>query len=113
MRDLELVVKDIKDPLVRDNLDRLQEFADKNLFSKFKGRHVSITLRSNKTYSYPHNLGFKPLDVIQTSLVTGGSGTLVWNYSAFSKTNLNFTVAGLAGSETLTVRAFIGSYVEQ
>ncbi len=113
MRDLELRVQDIEDPVVRENFDKLQRLSDDNLFGKFKGKHFSVVLTKNMTYSFKHNLGFAPQDVIPTSILTGGSATLVWNYSLFDRTNISLTVAGLAGVETLTVRAFIGSYREQ
>ncbi len=113
MRDLELITQGVEDPLARENFDRLQKLSDDDLFAKFKGRFVEIERGLNGTYDYQHNLGFRPHDVIQTSVITDGSGTLVWNYGDFDRSNVSFTVAGLGAGETITVRAFIGSYVEQ
>ncbi len=113
MRDLELIIQDVSDPVVRENFDRLQKLADDDLFGKFKGKHVEIERAKDGTYSYQHNLGYRPHDVLQTSLITDGAATLVWNYADFNRTSVSFTVAGLGVGETITVRAFIGSYVEQ
>jgi len=50
-----------------------------------------------------HGLGFRPLDVLQSSLT--GAGAITWNYAKFDNTNLDVTVTGAC-----TVRAFIGAY---
>lgn len=113
MRNLELRINDVADPIVRDNFDRLQQLSDEDMFSKFKGKHFEVTVDKNMTYNFAHKLGFAPKDIIQTSLRTAGSATLVWNYNSFNRTSVSFTVASLAGAETLTFRAFIGSYTEQ
>ena len=112
MGDLELVIAEVEDPVVRENFDRLQKLSDEDLFSKFIGKHVEISRVANGTYLYLHNFGFRPRDVIQTSVITEGVGTFKWNYGSFDRTNVSFTVAGLVAGETVTVRAFIGSYAE-
>lgn len=57
-------------------------------------------------FKYQHRLGFKPLDVLQTSKT--GAGALTWNYDTFDKDYLNVTTTG-----PCVVRAFVGRYEEQ
>lgn len=68
-------------------------------------RLVRITFLSAVTnFAYPHGLGFKPLDLIQTSL-TGG-GAITWHYDRFDKSFLYLTTTG-----PCVVRAFVGTYL--
>lgn len=113
MSRLELVVAEVQDPAAKENFDRLQRASDEDVFGRFLGRHLALTLSKNLTYTYPHNLGFAPLDVIQTRLVKPAAATLTWNYDSFDRTNISLTVAGLAAGESVEVRAFFGSYVEE
>lgn len=112
MRNLELRISDVADPIARDNFDKLQRLSDDDLFGKFKGKHFQVTVDKNLTYDFAHKLGFAPEDIIITSIKTLGSATLVWDYNATTRTHVNFTVASLAPGESLTFRAFIGSYRE-
>lgn len=112
MRDLELQTANVQDPVVRDNLDRVQQFVDENVLMRFRGKHVEIERSADGTYTYNHNLGYRPRDVLQTSVRTQGTATIAWNYDSFTTSSVSFTVAGLAANETLTVRAFIGVYLE-
>lgn len=113
MRNLELRITDVVDPVARHNFDRIQQLSDEDMFAKFKGKHFEIVATKNQTYTFLHKLGFAPKDVIQTSVRTPGTATLVWNYNAFTRTAVSFTVASLGVGESLTFRAFIGSYTEQ
>ena len=96
----------IQDVAVRDAIQRLYEgFRDVDLL---KGRFefFEITLSGAVTnFKYKHNLGFEPKDVIQTSLT--GAGSLTWNYTLFSQTELDITTTGAC-----VVRAFVGRFSE-
>lgn len=113
MRNLELITADVQDPAAKENFDRLQRLSDEDLFSKFHGKHIALTLSKNGTFLYQHNLGFKPTDFIQSAVITSGAATIVWNHKSFTTTHLSYTLAGLAGVETLVVRAFVGTYLEE
>ena len=64
---------------------------------------ITATFTASGTFKVAHGLGFKPLDVIQSSLT--GAGALTWNYGSFDSTNLSVTV-----TDACVVRAFIGAY---
>jgi hypothetical protein len=106
MRDLELLVEDIGDPVVRENVLRLREFFDRDLFSRFMGRHIEIVLAAAVTnFSYPHGLGFLPQDLLMTRQTDGV--TVTWKYDSFTSTDVVLTTTG-----PCTIRAFVGSFVE-
>ncbi len=113
MKDLLLIIPEVQDPTVRENFDRIQRASDDDLFGKFRGKHIELSLDKNITYLYPHNLGFRPRDLIQTFLDKPTGASLTWNYGSFDRTNISLTVAGLASGESVDVRAFVGVYVEQ
>lgn len=52
----------------------------------------------------PHGLGFKPLDVMQTSLI-GAGVTVTFNYDLFDTETIDITVSGAC-----SIRFFIGAY---
>lgn len=88
----------------RDNFARLNIFLRDVPFLRGKWVFFTYTFSAAVTnLKIPHNLGFMPQDVIQTSLV--GAGALTWNYALFDKTNVNMTTTGAC-----TVRAFVGTY---
>lgn len=100
---IEISYDRITDPLVREALQKVEEYL--NDFDVLKGewKFFEITFSGAVTnFKYPHNLPFIPRDIIQTSKT--GSGSITWNYAEFDKDNLNITTTG-----ALTVRALIGS----
>lgn len=113
MRDADLIIDSVADVIVRENFDRIRRFVKEGLFARFVGRFVAIdvdyptnyTPYAAYTFLWPHNLGFQPQDVIQTSLI--GDAYLQWNYDRFTATNVSITV-----TNACVVRAFLGSYVE-
>lgn len=113
---LKLNTQDMDDLYVRENMKKLNQAFD--IFDLFKAsfRFIEITKEVNGTFTIPHNLGYTPSDVIQTSVITSGTGagpwagTFTWNYNKFDDTNLNFTVASMAAGTKIKVRAFIGRY---
>lgn len=103
----DIILKDITDKYIRENFFRIKKFFLKfPLFRtelafferEFKAAVTSVTVA--------HGLGFKPTDVIQTSLI--GPGALTWEYDKFDDTNLVVTTTGAC-----KVRAFIGAYREE
>lgn len=113
MREAEFIIDGVSDPVARENFDRIRRYFKEGLFGRFVGRFVeidiaypsSLTPYAAYTFLWPHKLGFRPEDVIQTSLI--GAAFLQWNYANFTKTDLSITV-----TNACSVRAFVGSYVE-
>jgi hypothetical protein len=53
-----------------------------------------------------HKLGFKPLDVIQTSLTSTGAGSVTYNYSQFTSEYIYLTVS----TASVSVRFVAGRF---
>ena len=103
---IELILKDIQDQYVRENFWRILKFFQKDPLLKGEWTFFDLKFDSAVTSrKIPHGLGFKPLDVIQTSLT--GPGTLTWEYDNFDTSYLVVTTSG-----PCKVRAFIGAYRE-
>ena len=107
MRRIDLNLERIEDKAVLDVLVQLRDLLEADVSTNFDGLFFEFDFDGAVTnYKYPHNLGFKPLDVIQTSTI--GAGVLTWNYDEFDETELDITTTGAC-----IVRAFIGSYLEE
>ena len=103
----EFIVKDIADVYIRENFKRLNLFFQKE--NIIKGQWEFFTLEFNAAVTNEkvrHGLGFKPLDVIQTSKI--GAGNITFNNDKFTIDTLDITTTG-----AVTVRAFIGAYKEE
>lgn len=112
MRNLDLNIQGVKDTVARENFDQIQEEVLKHPLLKFDGKHVELTFTKDlANHKYKHNLGYRPRDVIVTSLI--GTGTVTWNYSLFDNQEIDLTIAGTILNSTLVIRAFIGTYLEQ
>ncbi len=101
-----LFINEIEDEKLQENFKRITEFflSQRLLGAEFK--HFKITFPNAVTNAkFRHNLGFRPLDIIQTSSI--GPGVLTWNYDKFDANFLDVTTTG-----AVTVRAFVGSYQE-
>jgi hypothetical protein len=102
----DIILKDVQDIYVRENFFRLDKFLKKYPLFRAELYFFELTFVAAVTNERrPHGLTFKPLDIIQTSLI--GSGSLTWNYDRFDLKNLDVTTTG-----PCTVRAFIGAYRE-
>lgn len=102
---LSLRLDEVDDFVIKENLQRLQDHLLQDVLPRGKWKFFQITVPAAFTnLKYKHNLGFVPKDIIQTSLI---GSTLVWNYSSFTINDLSMTTGG-----AVTVRAFIGSYLE-
>ncbi len=100
----DLILKNIKDQYVRENFKRINLFYQ--TFSLFKAGWQFFEITNADAYTnkkIPHGLGYKPLDVLQTSTI--GTGVLTFNFDKFDDKNLDITTTGAC-----TVRCFIGTY---
>lgn len=101
---LDLFIKDIPDLFLRKNFERIKSAFNSDPIISGQFKHFEIIFTSAVThFKFPHNLGFKPSDIIQTSLI--GTGSLTFNYSLFDATNLDITTTG-----AVTARLFAGRY---
>lgn len=107
---LEVNLTGLKDAFTREAISNIQdEFRDNDLLG---GKFTFFTLAflgAVTNFKYPHGLGFKPLDIIQTSFIglgTSGAGAVEFNYSLFDATNLDITT-----TDACSVRFFAGSFV--
>lgn len=103
---VKLLVLETGDETTRENMERIEDYLNGQSVLRGEWKFFEITITSAVTnYRYAHKLGFKPKDVIQTSLT--GAGTLTWNYSLFNSTHLDITT-----TDACVVRCFIGTYKE-
>jgi hypothetical protein len=102
----EFILKDIEDLYIRENFKRLTSFFQKETLLKSSFKFFELTFTSAVTGNLvQHGLGFKPLDVIQTSSI--GSGVATFNFTEFTKDVVSVTTTG-----PCVIRAFIGAYRE-
>lgn len=106
----EINLQGVKDFWTRDALYNIQEeLRDFDILGgKFKFFAISFDA-AVVNFKYAHRLGFKPLDILQTSFIglgTSGSGALQFNYNLFDSTNLDITT-----TDACEVRFFAGSFV--
>ena len=95
---------------LRQNFKSLSQVFNVNPFLKGEWKFLALTISNSGTYlKIPHNLGFKPLDVIVLSSVGGAFG---FNYTLFDSTNLNMNVNLTNSAVPLTVRLLVGRYSE-
>lgn len=101
---LDLILKELQDPWIRENFVRIQKFLSLQqlLLSDFLLFNIPINA-AVMNYKYKHNLGFKPLDVIVTSSI--GPGVATFNFDKFDSDFVDITA-----TDTVTIRAFIGAY---
>lgn len=100
------ITKDVE-PLTRENFTRLTEFLQS--FPLFRGewKFFELTFTAAVTgLTIGHGLGFKPTDLIQTSLT--GAGAITFNFASFTTENISVTTTGAC-----VVRCFIGAYKEE
>lgn len=104
------LLTNIQDEQALDNFVSIQDAINSNPLVKGAFKFIETTFgTSSSTYplttTFTHRLGFRPKDIIQTSVI---GGTLTWNYSAFTEATISVTV-----SAQTTVRFFLGRYEEQ
>jgi hypothetical protein len=96
--------EDIKDERVRESIQWIYEYliAQQILTTNFQFFSVTVTAAVTALL-VPHNLGFRPKDIIVTSVTNGQTATFI--YDSFTATNISLTTSGAC-----TVRFFGGSY---
>ena len=110
----------VEDDAARESQDRLRQFLNGLLFSRFEGDHFEITITREAgispqtTFSYPHNFRFIPKDIWITSQIpttTGESVSVV--YASTDRDSIVFDVSAVTSGESVTVRFFAGVFVEE
>lgn len=100
-----LSLNDLKDIYIQKNFQNVQTYFGKN--HQLEGfEFFEVTVPNAVTnLKITHNLGYQPKDLIQTSKT--GAGTVTWNYTLFSSTELDLTTTGAC-----VIRFFVGTYQE-
>jgi hypothetical protein len=104
---LDLILKDITDPLIRENFARLQTalLQARVLGPDFKFMEIDI---SSDVTAQPiaHGLGYAPTDVLILSSI--GDYNFFFDYVKFDKTNLFITTHG-----PVRLRFLVGRYEDK
>lgn len=101
---MNLEIDQVRDPILRENFQKVQDIANADVLPRGRWRFFEIVFTKQVTnYKLPHQFTFVPKDIIQTFLT--GPGGLTWNYELFDRTNLDIST-----TDACTVRCFIGSY---
>jgi hypothetical protein len=103
---LNFFLEEIDQPYVRDNFKRLKDAIDQEPLFKAGFKFFSIPLTTAvSAFKFPHNLGFKPRDVLLLS--TSNNADVTFHYDSFTGTDIFFTTTA-----STTIRCFIGTYAE-
>lgn len=105
MRLPKVLLREVQDPIARENFKGLVEFLMKIPILRGAFEFREFTFSSAGTFAPKHGLTFIPKDLIVTSVI--GSGTVAWDYGSFNRDTLAVTTTG-----PCTVRAFVGAYSE-
>lgn len=94
----------LEDPVARECFQWLVDFLRDVPLLQGSFRHMELKFNKAETnVKIPHNLGFKPEDIIQTSLT--GAGTVTFNHDKFNNANLDIST-----TNSCVVRFFAGRY---
>jgi hypothetical protein len=97
---LTLLIQEIADKIIQENFQRVRNYLkDENPLEGF--RVVTVTFKGPETRLVPHALGFQPSDAILLS--KSGSGSVTFNFDAFSGENISVSSTG-----AVTIRALVG-----
>jgi len=90
---IDLILKDIEDPYIRENFFRLTEFINRQVFfdGDFKLYDVTIPGEFN-SFKIRHGLTFIPVDIIMLSVE--GNYNLYFRYKDFDKDNMYLNTEG-------------------
>jgi len=97
-------LEQIDDENVQQAFQWVLDFLKAQEFLKGQFRLIDFTFTKNGAVEIPHQLGFQPLDVIQT--YRSGAGTITYNFDEFTKTNVKVTIASV--TDQLRVRFLVG-----
>ena len=97
-------VEGIEDLATRESIQWIFDFFKEQSFLRGNFQHMEFAFKKADTnVKVPHGLGFRPLDVIQTSIT--GTGSVTFNYTAFDATNIV-----ISATNPCVVRFFVGRY---
>jgi hypothetical protein len=90
---VDLILKDIQDPYVRENFFRLRKFLDQQIFFDGDFKLYDINVEKKETeFKIAHGLTFIPADIILLSV--SGDYNFYFNYQDFDKDNMYVTTDG-------------------
>ena len=101
-----LLKKEVIDVYAQENFVRLEDYIREEPILKTGFKFLSMTLEAPSypaTVSYPHRLGFLPMDVI----VTRNIGSYTLEYDDFTDLTIAVTITG-----PVELRMFVGTYAE-
>lgn len=113
MSKLKAALERVKDEELRQVLLQLSNGLEENVFGGFVGKRL-VFVRGAGTFLLSHHLGFVPRDAWLT-WVTADSGTVtvVFNYAAFTKTQISVTITLSVPTALCTFRGFCGRMLEE
>ena len=95
---------------LRQNFKSISQIFNENPFLKGNWSFQTITISSSgSNIKIPHNLSFKPLDMIVLSAI---GGTYTIDYNLFDSTYIYFNATLTTSSVPMTLRVFVGRYSE-
>lgn len=100
---LDLILKDITDPKLRENFYRIQRFTTLQALLLVDFTFFEVTIQTGPAQAVAHGLGYIPKDILVTSAL--GNLNYYFNTNLFDKTNIYVTAAG-----PVTLRFFAGTY---
>lgn len=107
IKDFSLILDKIEDDYAKENFKRIGDFLLKFPFFRGEWKFFELVFTQAETNKrLPHGLGFKPTDIIETSITDGEA--IIYNRSLFDKEYIDVTTTGAC-----TVRCFIGAYKEE
>lgn len=100
---LDLILKDISDPILRENFFRIQRYIATQSIVTPDWKFFEVTLPQGDLVPITHGMRYVPKDIIVTSVL--GDQTFYWLYAKFDRTNLYISTAGKC-----TLRFFAGTF---
>ena len=106
-RILNYFTREIENPYIRENFQRIREyFRDEPILrSQFTFVTETFTNTASTTFDVPHGLSFTPTDIIFLSVTDDDAATVTFNYDDFTDSTISVTV-----SAACTIRLFAGRY---
>lgn len=101
---LDLLLKDITDPYIRENFSRLLQFVQKSTILQGEFEFFDLDISKAETnFAFPHGMNFIPRDVLVLSAV--GDQRFYFRYQEFDRTSLHVTTSG-----PVRIRFLAGAY---
>lgn len=103
---INIFLDSIADENTKEIFKKITDYLEARVFLSGEWQFVEITLKNSDKLSYPHLLKTRPKDVIVTA--TSGPGSVVWDLTGSTSTEVKLTAASATMSTPVIVRAFIG-----